>query len=221
MSTLRYIKGRIKNRRDNKDTLTTQNPLLYDGELCIEQDTNKLKCGDGITRYVDLPYIGGNLPTGSVIPFAGNVIPDDWLLCDGRNISRTEYAELFNVIGTKYGNGDGHSTFAIPDLNERIPWGTTDSSLLGRERESGLPNITGGLCLPTHTGRYVSAVYGAFKDSVWNNGQHGRQGADFPESNYWHDVVEGYFDASWSNPIYGSSDIVQPPSIVMYYIIKT
>lgn len=220
MATLRYIKGRVKNRRDTKDAWLSSNPLLYDGELAIEQDTNKLKCGDGITKYKDLPYIGGNMPTGTVIPFAGKIIPDDWLLCNGQAVSRTDYSELFEVIGTTYGNGDGYSTFNTPNLIERIPWGTSIENS-GKNRDAGLPNITGGLCLPTHTGRYSSACYGAFRDTPWNNGQHGRQGSDFAESNYWHDVVEGTFDASRSNAIYGRSSTVQPPAVCMIFIIKT
>lgn len=53
---LRYINARIKNRRDIKDNLTSNNPLLYDGEITIEQDTGHFKFGDGVHKYNDLPY---------------------------------------------------------------------------------------------------------------------------------------------------------------------
>lgn len=56
------------------------------------------------------------LPIGIVIAFAGENIPTDWLECDGSAISRTVYATLFGVIGTSYGEGDGSTTFNLPNL---------------------------------------------------------------------------------------------------------
>ena len=54
--------------------------------------------------------------TGSLMPFAGSTIPTGWLNCDGSAVSRTTYADLFAVIGTTYGAGDGSTTFNIPNL---------------------------------------------------------------------------------------------------------
>ena len=42
-------------------------------------------------------------------------IPDNWQLCDGSSLNRQEYAALFSVLGTIYGNNDS-STFRIPDM---------------------------------------------------------------------------------------------------------
>ena len=44
-----------------------------------------------------------------------DTIPQNCLMCDGSEISRDTYSELFNVIGTTYGEGDGSTTFNIPD----------------------------------------------------------------------------------------------------------
>lgn len=56
-------------------------------------------------------------PTGMVVAFAGTTAPNGWLLCQGQAVSRTGvYADLFSVIGTNYGTGDGSSTFNLPDL---------------------------------------------------------------------------------------------------------
>lgn len=60
------------------------------------------------------------LPPGIVIPFGGVNIPPGWLLCDGSAISRTTYAALFSIIGTNWGNGDGSTTFHLPDLRGRF-----------------------------------------------------------------------------------------------------
>lgn len=61
--------------------------------------------------------IGGDtLPIGMIMPSAtqGNIT--DWLKCDGSAVSRTEYSELYNAIGTTYGSGDGSTTFNLPNI---------------------------------------------------------------------------------------------------------
>ena len=63
------------------------------------------------------------LPIGSVIAYSGSNEPSGWLICDGRAISRTNYSNLFNVIGTTYGAGDGSTTFNLPDYRDRVPVG--------------------------------------------------------------------------------------------------
>jgi microcystin-dependent protein len=56
------------------------------------------------------------LPPGSVIYFSANVVPSGFLRANGAVVSRTAYAELFSIIGTTYGTGDGINTFNLPDL---------------------------------------------------------------------------------------------------------
>ncbi len=70
---------------------------------------------DGIT--------GDTLPVGSIVPFGSDTVPQNWLLCDGHAVSRTEYAELFSVLGTTYGNGNGTTTFNLPDLRAKFAIG--------------------------------------------------------------------------------------------------
>lgn len=64
-----------------------------------------------------------SLPTAVVLPFAGSVEPSGWLFCYGQAISRTTYATLFTVISTTFGTGDGSTTFNVPDLRGRVPYG--------------------------------------------------------------------------------------------------
>ena len=52
----------------------------------------------------------------SVTSFARPTAPDGWLLCDGKAVSRSVYARLFQAIGTIYGKGDGSTTFNLPDM---------------------------------------------------------------------------------------------------------
>lgn len=71
-----------------------------------------------------------NLLIGEIIEYAGESIPGGYLVCDGSAVSRTEYSELFDVIGTLYGSGDGSTTFNLPDLRGRVVTGlnTTNSN---------------------------------------------------------------------------------------------
>ena len=61
---------------------------------------------------------------GLIYPLASANVPSGFLLCDGAEYSRTEYAELFDAIGTVYGEGDGSTTFNIPNLSTRVPVGS-------------------------------------------------------------------------------------------------
>lgn len=56
------------------------------------------------------------LPAGGILPYAGSTSPEGWEYCDGGELSRTEYANLFSAIGTTWGAGDGSTTFNKPDL---------------------------------------------------------------------------------------------------------
>ena len=77
---------------------------------------------------------------GSVTWYAGAGTPENYLLCDGSAVSRTNYADLFAVIGTTYGAGDGSTTFNLPLLTDgRFIEG---SNTPGTRHEAGLPNIT-------------------------------------------------------------------------------
>lgn len=54
-------------------------------------------------------------PVGSIMMWPSATIPSGWQLCDGSSLNRQEYAALFYVLGTTYGNNDS-STFCIPDM---------------------------------------------------------------------------------------------------------
>lgn len=56
------------------------------------------------------------VPTGVVQAYAGSSAPSGWLICDGSAVSRTTYANLFALIQSTYGSGDGTTTFNLPNL---------------------------------------------------------------------------------------------------------
>ncbi len=62
---------------------------------------------------------GGFAPPGSILPYASSTPPTGWLLADGSAVSRTTYANLYSVVGTTYGVGDGSTTFNLPNMTGR------------------------------------------------------------------------------------------------------
>jgi len=68
---------------------------------------------------------------GEMRLFGGSAAPSGWLLCQGQAVSRVTYAALYNIIGTIYGEGNGSSTFNVPDLQDRVPIGKSGSRALG------------------------------------------------------------------------------------------
>lgn len=68
---------------------------------------------------------------GQIEMFSGTTPPAAWMICDGSVINRSTYADLFGVLGTAYGGGDGENTFAIPDFQGRTPVGVGESSATG------------------------------------------------------------------------------------------
>ena len=70
---------------------------------------------------------GDTLPVGAIMPFGSDTIPENWLLCNGQAVSRTDYQQLFNTIGTTFGQGDGFTTFNLPNLQGKVVVGKDDN----------------------------------------------------------------------------------------------
>ncbi len=75
------------------------------------------------TQLAALESSSGFVPVGGIVPFGGLTAPPGWAICDGAALPRATFASLFTVIGTTYGNGDGSTTFNVPDLRGRVAVG--------------------------------------------------------------------------------------------------
>lgn len=163
-------------------------------------------------------FAGADL-TGMIFAFAGNTLPDGYLLCDGSQVSRTIYKKLYDVIDTTYGEGDGSATFNLPNLTDKFIQG---SNTVGTVKNAGLPNITGALS--TYNDSILSLfnnVTGCFKRDQPKDSSLTYDNLPKNTSQYAADYCNGgIFDASKSNAIYGNSTTVQPPAVTMRYIIK-
>ena len=155
------------------------------------------------------------MPAGTIVSYAGASVPTGWLLCNGANVSRTTYANLFNAIGTRWGAGNGSTTFTLPDSDGRVLQGATDASKVGQYLEAGLPNITGGIDqnIQSTTTDNDFRIQGAFGQTQAIKGAGGTG-----NNNAWA-LSNLRFRASDSSSLY-SSNIVQPQAAQTLMIIK-
>ena len=79
---------------------------------------------------------------GIICYFGREIPPSGWLACGGQAISRVKYVDLFSVIGTTYGVGDGTTTFNLPDIRGRVIAGPNS---MGGNTENRLTGLTGGV----------------------------------------------------------------------------
>jgi microcystin-dependent protein len=86
---------------------------------------------------------------GEIRMFAGNFAPVGWAFCDGAVLAISENSALFNLIGTTYG-GDGQSTFALPNLQGRIPVHQGPGFVIGQTGGQETVTLT-TVQLPSHS----------------------------------------------------------------------
>ncbi|MCR5264981.1 MAG: phage tail protein [Cyanobacteria bacterium RUI128] len=157
-----------------------------------------------------LSYRSSFIDTGMIIPCILSVVPDGFLLCDGSELEIEDYGDLYDVIGTAYGSSDA-SSFCLPDLTDKTLWGEGSSSV-GEYVDSKLPNIKGQFRLQGTEGS--SAVSGAFvagsRGGSWGTGH---------DNSAKNPLMQ--FDASRYSEVYDDEcDVVQPPALVVKFIIK-
>lgn len=135
-----------------------------------------------------------------------------WLLCDGQAVSRSVYADLFTLLGTNFGEGDGSTTFNVPDYRGKFLRGLGGDSAADvyTTQAEGLPNITGSLT----AGRMAVSASGSGAISATNGSD---AGPDW-ESGKANKNFD--FDASRSSAIYGASSHVTPINQAVNYFIR-
>lgn len=183
--------------------------------------------GDAVPKsYVDAGLAAiAAVPSGTVAPFAGAVIPNGWVLCDGRSLVTTQFSALFAAIGYTFG-GSG-STFNVPDLRGRTVIGMDDYGALSsagaanRVTNAAADARGGVLGAETHTltTTELPSHTHTFSDKFFASGTGGAlTGLNSPTStaaNY--ASVASTTDATGSGAAHNN---VQP-SMAMYFIIKS
>ena len=169
------------------------------------------------------------VPVGSIDWFATTTPPAGYLKANGSAVGRETYPELFAAIGTAFGEGNGSTTFNLPDLIGKFAEG---SAVPGTVKEAGLPDINGAIKMAYDgTSGGNQATMGLTQGDGKNLGKsdyvavgaltdlNGGQGGVYTPPYIWN--TAGFaFKASLSNPIYGASDTVQPPALTLLPCIK-
>lgn len=102
----------------------------------------------------DLTSVGNVVvPVGGIIDYAGYTTPPNsaWHFCDGTAISRAAYPELFTLIGTQYGAGNGTTTFNIPNYTDRVSISSGNLYVAGDTGGSVAGALTANVTDPGHT----------------------------------------------------------------------
>jgi len=171
------------------------------------------------------------IPTGTIVPWSDSTVATGFLECDGTAVSRTTYADLFAVIGTTYGVGDGSSTFNLPDLQDNVPVGKSNNKALAS---------TGGANTVTSTGNVGGSTANAtLSESQLASHNHGikvsNAGGGSPAINYYSsgsnqtsrtDMANNTGSGSghshnMSATFSGDATSVLQPYLTLIYIIKT
>ena len=185
--------------------------VLYDNNLykCIQANgvSSTVVTPDSNTAYWQ--RLDGAI-TGKIEWLAFNTAPDGYLVCNGATVSRETYADLFAVIGTTFGSGDGSTTFTLPNLIDKFAQGSTT---VGTVKSAGLPNITGTMML-WQFGGWESQSTGAISNSFTGASTANGSGNDILKDS----IMQ--FNANKSNGIYGNSTTVQPPALTLLPCIK-
>lgn len=123
-------------------------------------DTNINRLQQLIKQDIQGAVSGDTLPVGAIMPFGSDTIPENWLLCNGQAVSRTEYQQLFNTIGTTFGQGDGFTTFNLPNLQGKVVVGKDandeDFDTLGETGGEKEHTLTGDE-MPRHRHGFIMA----------------------------------------------------------------
>ncbi len=119
------------------------------------------------------------VPTGAIMDWTTGTAPTGWLLCDLGEYSRTDYADLFAVIGVTYGPGNGTTTFNVPDIRGMV-----------RRMPGGSSTKTGGALRDPDVG-------GRVKVQDWSTSYSGLGSAqDMQLQSHSHNITNYFFDGS-------------------------
>ena len=154
------------------------------------------------------PYVG------EIRMFAGNFAPNGWMFCDGQILPIAENETLFQLIGTTYG-GDGESTFALPNLQSRIPLHFGNGLQLAEA--AGVEEVTLTTNqIPVHTHTLLASTVGGQQSTPENLVLAAVTGTDI----YSGDTPLGQMNANAITPVGGSQphSNVQPFLCINYII---
>ena len=170
----------------NVNSVTAGILSVEHGGTGVDSITGLVK-GNGINPFTEaeagVDYMAPDTLRGIIVYYPVNSIPHGWLRCDGSAIRRDDYPELYNIIGTTYGAGNGSTTFNLPDLKDKYIKGWNGSRPFG-EVEQG------------HTGEHRHPLSG-------NTGAGTKHAHD--RGSYWIKGIAGTCESNFNPGTYDAS----------------
>lgn len=169
----------------------------------------------------------GSSPTGTILAFGGTSVPSGFLLCDGTAYSRTTFSTLFGAIASNFGNGDGSTTFNVPDLRGMFLRGVNGTSSNDPDASSRTANNSGGNTA-NNVGSEQAGAFASHNHSASSSGNFEVNVGGSPGDNGLH-----VSSTAQTTPVYSQSvsvstsigntggDETRPINVYVYYIIKT
>lgn len=152
-----------------------------------------------------------NLIVGTILPIGYSVkssVPDGFLACDGSAVNRTTYSDLYSAIGDAWGQGDGATTFNLPDLRGLFLRGVDDGT--GKDPDAGSRS---GIAAGGATGDHVGSLQqcatalptsknvgtsGPAGDGIDANGNHTHSVPHLPTDKSWYYIAGSHY-AAWNS----------------------
>lgn len=183
-----------------------------------ETDTASTEIEEEIPNFTEdaMSYLKILLPVGVIMPFAGQDVPNGWLLCNGNGISESQYPELYRLLAKNKTLQDDTGQVHVPDLRGMFIRGVGKNAFfenavganLGEYQEPAVPNIVGQFGVDDN---YVTTAKGVFTPST-------SEPAIGSSNDRWSGRII-HFDASTTSTIYQNIDDVRPYSMSLNYII--
>lgn len=196
-----------------------------------EKNTYSARIISMLLNSISVSGGGGDFtPIGSGMDFYGQVPPENYMFANGAAISRTEYPELFEIIGTTYGAGDGSTTFNLPDKRERVSVMYKSGSTNGTSGATlGTLGAKGGEFkhtqtvneMPSHTHIQNAHTHNVPVHNSTNNYTNGISKEDADQSaGVSFNITSGSTTATNQNTGGGAAMNIMQPYLVCNYIIK-
>jgi microcystin-dependent protein len=159
---------------------------------------------------------------GFITPYGGAGAPSGWFLCDGSAKSRATYSALFAVLGTLYGTGDGSTTFNIPNLQGRVPFGKNGATFSALGLTGGAESVN---LSHSHTVNSHSHGGNTYATGI-NNSNHthssivrGSQASDGQSADHTHNytVTDGA-SAPGTSASLSTQSLLDPYQVVNYLV---
>lgn len=162
--------------------------------------------------------------TGSILIHSKIVTPPGYLPCDGAAVSRTTYSDLFGVIGTTYGSGDGSTTFNVPNLKGKTIVGKsadTEFDVLGETGGAKTINIAHTHTPNTHSHTFSSGSTSAGESFTGDGNQSETLSAPGGHTHTMSAATIGNQSVASMNSQLSSAQSILSKYITLYFLIKT